>query len=151
MFFATSGLIAPAQVVFAGSLAEQTETATAQHLVCVKEEQHFLCDIDNSEKRNSQAEQNRGTAKATKATGSNPSNEAAVTQIVTPAQQERIANFFLIFIYFILPGGLGLGMFLHNRYCVHRAAAIQKQIELLERLWQHGSDNDATKDTSTSG
>ena len=151
VFLATSGLLAPVQVAFGRSLPEHTETDALQHLVCVKEKQHLLCDIDNSEKRNSQAEQNQGTANETKATGSNASTDAALTQIVTPTEQESIANLLLIFIYLVLPSGLGLGIFLHNRYCVHRAAAIQKQIALLEKLWQHGSDNDATTDTSTSG
>ncbi len=95
-----------------------------------------------------------------------------VPPLVSPAQQKSIADILLVLIYFVLPGGLVLGMFLYDKYYIYRAGVIQEQIDLLERLyacdhnattntgqganerierlerlWQSDSDNDATTDT----
>jgi hypothetical protein len=38
---------------------------------------------------------------------------------------------------FCLPLGLGLILFLYDRYQIHRSITYQKQIELLEKIWQY--------------
>jgi hypothetical protein len=45
------------------------------------------------------------------------------------------------FIYFVewflfMPVVLGFGVFLYNKYLLYQAAVFQKQVEMLERLWQ---------------
>lgn len=61
--------------------------------------------------------------------------------------QKSITNTLLGFIYFVLPCGLVLRIFLYDKYYADRAAVLEKQVELLESLWKSDSDNDATTDT----
>ncbi len=37
------------------------------------------------------------------------------------------------------PIGFCLGIALHDRYLVYRAAVLQSQVEMLERLWQRST------------
>lgn len=154
VFLATSGLLVPAQVAFGRSLA-QTNLEEAQHLVCIKQGQHFLCDVEKSGQHDRvsdsvpAARERQAADKEVKPTQSGESTDTVVPQLLSSTQQETIANILIGFIYLVLPCGLGLGIFLYNKYRVHRAAIIQEQIELLEKLWQYGSDNDATSDTQT--
>jgi hypothetical protein len=144
---ATSGLLAPAQAALADSVERQMNVEEAQHLVCVKEAQHWLCEVEKSGERDSESAPNQGAVKEAKATESLKSSALTVVPpLLTPAQQGTIANILLWFSY-LLPCGLGLGIFLYDKYCVYRAAVLSEQIETLERLWQYESDNDATTDT----
>ncbi|MBU7586157.1 MAG: hypothetical protein KAF91_25370 [Nostoc sp. TH1S01] len=43
----------------------------------------------------------------------------------------------LIWLMFFAPIGFCLGIALYDRYMVYRAAVRQRQIEMLERIWQH--------------
>ncbi len=108
--------------------------------------------------------------KATQSYKSSP--VTVVPPLLSSAQEKSIADILLVLIYFVLPGGLVLGMFLYDKYYIYRAGVIQEQIELLERLyawdhnattntgqganerierlerlWESDSDNDATTDT----
>ena len=67
-------------------------------------------------------------------------------QLLSPTEQDSIANTF-IWLSYLVPFSLGLGLFLSDRYCAYRAAVLHEQIERLERMWQYGSDNDATTDS----
>lgn len=141
---ATSGLLAPAQAAFGYS-------EEPQHLVCVKEAQHLLCEVETSRERDRSSAPNQGAGKEAKATESlKSSNVTVVPPLLTPAQLGSIANILIWFSY-LVPCGLVLGIFLYDKYCVYRAAVLNEQIETLERLWQYGSDNDATTDTKTRG
>ena len=153
---ATSGLLAPGQAAFGHSVKRQINLEEAQHLVCVKEGEHLLCDIDTSSQRNSLGESHAanapsyantsqewtpsqevvGGAKATESLKS--STVAVVPQLLTPAQQGSIANILLGFGY-LLPCGTCLGIFLYDKYCGYRVAVLNKQIESLERLWKQST------------
>jgi hypothetical protein len=123
VFLATSGLLTPAQAAVVNhSLERQTNVEKAQHLVW------------------------QAQPKVAKVTHSQKSSPITVVPpLLSPAQQKSVANILIGFIYFVLPCGLVLGIFLHDKYQVYRAAILQKQIELLERLYT--LDNDATTDT----
>jgi hypothetical protein len=60
---------------------------------------------------------------------------AATPHFLSPAQQESICNILLGTLYFVLPVGLGLAIFLNDRYSNYRSALLHQQIQLLERLW----------------
>lgn len=59
-------------------------------------------------------------------------------QFFTPAEQATIANA-LISLGFLLPIGLGLGIFLSDRYAHYRATLLKQHIETLERIWQESN------------
>ncbi len=146
VFLATSGLLAPAKAAVVGSSVEQQMNVEKTHLVCVKQGQHLLCDVEGSGERDRQESPNQEVVKSAKATQSLKSSTVNVVPL-SPAAQGTISNILLGFIYLFLPVGLGLGIFLYDKYCVYRDAVLHEQIEILEKLWQYGSDNDATTDT----
>lgn len=145
---ATSGLLAPSRAAFAYSVQQQMNADKVQHLVCVKEEQRLVCEVDRS--RESKAPQDAATdSESTSDQEAVKSNEAAefvqssgvtgTQQLLTPDQQGAIANILLGFIYLVLPSGLCLGIFLYNRYSTYRTAMLHKQVETLERLWNQST------------
>ncbi|HEY9800317.1 MAG TPA: hypothetical protein V6D25_08155 [Leptolyngbyaceae cyanobacterium] len=62
------------------------------------------------------------------------SDQNIVNQVLT-AEQYKIA---VILQWFILltPVFIGLGIIVYDRYLIYRAAVLQEQIEMLEKLWQ---------------
>ena len=64
------------------------------------------------------------------------SNLAASPQLLNAEQMEQLSDTLLGLLYFALPVGAGLGLFLHDRYQDQRAALLEAQIKLLERLWE---------------
>ena len=151
VFLATSGWLVPAQAVTIGHTLERHTDVEETHLVCVKQAQHFLCDFESGREAQKahplyhQGTTDKGDVKATKATQNhNSSHTTVVPPLLSPAQQKSVSDLLLGLIYFVLPGGLVLGIFLYDKYCVYRTALIKQQIENLERLWQSDLDNDAT-------
>lgn len=53
------------------------------------------------------------------------------------ARQEEISQMLLGFIYFVLPVGVGLSIFLHDKYAQKRSATLNQQIEVLEISFHH--------------
>lgn len=66
--------------------------------------------------------QNSGTTQA-----------AAVPQLWDAAQQEEISQILLGFLYFVLPAGVGLSIFVHDKFDRQRVA-LKKQTEIVEML-----------------
>lgn len=62
------------------------------------------------------------------------SDQNIVNQVLT-AEQYKLA---VILQWFILltPVFIGLGIIVYDRYLIYRAAVLQEQVEMLERLWQ---------------
>jgi hypothetical protein len=60
-------------------------------------------------------------------------------QVLTSTQQEWISNL-LIGMAYLLPVGLGLGIFMYDRYMRYRATLLQHHIETLERIWQQNQN-----------
>lgn len=130
---ATSGWLAIAPTTFSQSLKPQI-TGDVQHLTCLKDAQGLICKI---EERDSNSAKNPRDIKKAKATESlKDSTAKTVPQLLSSAQLEFISNILLGFLYFVLPAGLGLGIFLHDKYYAYRSHLLKAQIERLERLWQ---------------
>ena len=145
IFIITWGLTSPAQAAASGQSLEQQTPQETQHLVCHKQVQHWLCDVDQS-RGSQELAGNAGAVQQDRVTADSKSAPAnAIQPVISSAQQRSIANIF-IWLSYLLPCGLGLGFFLHYRYRIYRDVILQKQIETLEQLWQYGSDNDATSD-----
>ncbi|MBD2502357.1 hypothetical protein [Anabaena azotica] len=66
---------------------------------------------------------------------SNQISDQNIVNQVLSAEQYKIA---VILQWFILltPVFIGLGIIVYDRYLIYRAAVLQAQIEMLERLWQ---------------
>lgn len=63
---------------------------------------------------------------------------AAVHSLSSSVELELFSNVLLAVLYFALPAGLGLALFLHDKQDAERSKRLNAQIELLERLWnQH--------------
>lgn len=159
---ASLGGLALSQVAFAQSVERQINPEQAQHLICVKEGQHLLCDIKKSGERDSLRDSDstlrepqggtssplkyasrelphQGTVKDAKAAVNLKSSTVnAVPPLLSPAQQTSIANILLWFGY-LLPCGVCLGIFLYDKYCAYRSALLKQQIEILERMWQQST------------
>ncbi|NJK69713.1 MAG: hypothetical protein HC789_09075 [Microcoleus sp. CSU_2_2] len=77
------------------------------------------------------AQEAQPQVKAQALVSSSTSQPTAVPQF-NAAQQEEIAQMLLGFIYFVLPVGVALTIFLHDKYAKKRSATLNKQIEVLE-------------------
>lgn len=58
-------------------------------------------------------------------------SQAATSQLLNSEKMELLCNIILGSLYFVLPTGLGLAIFLQDK----RTELLSAQIELLERLW----------------
>jgi hypothetical protein len=136
---ATSGLLAPAQAAFGNSTEGQIKLEQAQHLVCVKQGEHLLCDVEKSSEPDQESRRQLATVNERQATDTLKSSTVTVVpQLLSPAEQGSIANL-LIWIGYLLPCGLALGIFLYDKYSAYRSAILHEQIERLERLWKQST------------
>lgn len=127
---ATSGLLATTQAkAFAQRAESHKKTEAALNLVCVKKSQDFICQQKNKAQPGNDSLQNQGTAGATRITA------IIVPQLLSPAQQGLMANI-LIGLGYLLPAGLGLGIYIYDRYADYRCGVIKQQVETLERIWE---------------
>lgn len=127
---ATSALLATTQAkTFAQSAESHMEAEAALNLVCVKKSQYFICRQENKTQPGDDSLQNQGTAGATRITAT------IVPQLLSPAQQELMANI-LIGLSYLLPAGLGLGIYIYDRYADYRCSILKQQVETLERIWE---------------
>jgi hypothetical protein len=123
----TSGLLAIAPTP-AQAIESQMEAEAALHLVCVKEAEQFICKPD------------RATAQESDMAPQPFENSIRATATIeplflSPSQQSMLSNWLLGLAY-LLPVGLGLCLFLSDRYANYRSAIIKHQVEALERIWQ---------------
>ena len=132
---ATSGGLALSQAAFGHSVERHLNVEQVQHLVCVKEGQHLLCDIEKSGKHDTESAY-QGPVKEVKAPLDLKSSTVnVVSQGLSPAQQKSIANI-LLGIGYVIPCSTCLGMFLYDKYCAYRSAVLKEQLEILERVWK---------------
>ncbi len=118
----TAGLIASGLVAIAPSLAvAQTipsPKGEVEHLTCVKDAQGLMCKADNFDK-----------AVPQESAATNPAS--TTSQLVSSEQLGQFSNVLLGWLYFVLPAGLGLAVFLHDKH----SQRLTEQVELLEKLW----------------
>ncbi|XGV99357.1 MAG: hypothetical protein ACAF41_10530 [Leptolyngbya sp. BL-A-14] len=98
--------------------------ATVQHPTCAIDPQGLMCTTSSHELEalpvSSQASVQTGT----------------MLHPLTNEQMERLSDILLGILYFVLPVGFGLTLFLHDRYQSYRTATLDAQIKLLEKLWE---------------
>jgi hypothetical protein len=104
----------------AGAIESPMEAEAGLQLACVKTDAQYIC------------QPTQGSALT--------STEAQVTATVTPslfspAEQAMLSDLMLGLAY-LLPVGLGLSLFLSDRYAHYRTAVMKHQVETLERIWQ---------------
>lgn len=129
---AATALLAPTQGAFAAT--RQINSEEAQHLMCVKQGQHLLCDVEANTK------QELAASPSSQEDQLNQSLTSSKVQPWTDSQQGMIANQ-LLWLSYLLPVGLLLRVFLSERYSDYRESVLNKHIKTLEKLWkQHSTE-----------
>jgi hypothetical protein len=59
--------------------------------------------------------------------------------LISPAQDEFIANALLMFLYLVLPAGFGVALWQHDKRYQERLAKFTLQVVALERIWEQES------------
>lgn len=116
---------AVAQASTTQRIGQSTSKTTTPYLICTAEAHGSMCNPEGSTLK-SDGEHKHAAPEATK---------FALSQSLSNVQMEHFADLLLRLIYVVMPVGLGLSIFLHDR---HRAM-INAQIERLEKLWQQSS------------
>ncbi len=106
---------------------QATPDAVVQHSICVSDPQGLMC---NSNQPNVNAA--TATTQASRASA----HTVTVLPTLSKAQMERVSDVLLGLLYFVLPIGFGIGLFMHDRRQAERAATLEAQIQLLEKLWE---------------
>lgn len=106
------------------TVARSTPSAVTPDSVCAINPQGLMCNADQPE------------LEASSTLSQAHTNVASLLQPSTKTQMEQLSDMLLGFLYFVLPIGFGLGLFLHDRYQSYRAAMLDAQIKLLEKLWE---------------
>lgn len=112
------------RATFAQDATLPTEADAALHLVCVKQSEQFLCQPQPTGQTQTPALTDDVVVTAT-----------LTPQFLTAAQQDWLCNI-LLGVTYLLPVGLGLGLFMSDRYTKYRATVLNQQIQVLERIWQ---------------
>ena len=105
-----AGMLTIAPSALAQAKPQVTE-AGVEHLTCVKDAQELTCKVDDRD----------GQLAAVDTT----------SPIVSSEQLGQISDALLGGLYFLLPAGLGLAIFLRDR----QSELLSTQIERLEKLW----------------
>lgn len=61
--------------------------------------------------------------------------EQAINPVISITETYKLAIIIQWFIV-LIPIFVGLGIIIHDRYLLYRAAILKEQVEMLERLWQ---------------
>lgn len=108
-----------------GQAAEShQETEAALQLICTQQADHFIC--------------NPASGELPTTMHSSAITATIVPQFFTSTEQSTISDV-LLGITYLLPLGLGLGIFLYDRYANYRTALLRQQINVLERIWQRST------------
>lgn len=122
---ATLGLLTIATTTGQATESQQeTEPEAALQLVCTQQADHFICDPASGELPTS--------------THSSSITATIVPQFFTSTEQSVISDV-LLGVTYLLPLGLGLGIFLYDRYANYRTTLLKQQINILERIWQRST------------
>ncbi|MBC7970411.1 MAG: hypothetical protein H7Z11_09835 [Verrucomicrobia bacterium] len=126
----------PLAIVVAASMmvispAAVAQASVTQHSTCTADVQGLMCNPgDRVLEAPTVNESSVGAPVPQAAT-----KTASVLQPLSNTQMERLADILLGLTYFVLPVGLGVGLFLYDRHQAQRTATLEAQIKLLEKLW----------------
>lgn len=124
----TTGLFAIAASASAQDVGQSLSRRADTQATCTTDPQGLMCPADASGEH--------VVDSPSTVVPSSISDSETVAHGLTAAQMELISNVLLGLLYFVLPVGFGLGIFLHDRYQARRSATLAAQIKLLEKLWE---------------
>jgi hypothetical protein len=108
-----------------------------RHIELVKT-QNLACEFKNNSAGNTTlSPQIAGTNSSQSQPSIQLSDRNAVNQVLTAVEQYKLAAI-VQWVVLLTPIFVGLGIIVYDRYLVYRAALLQEQIEMLERLWRQG-------------
>jgi hypothetical protein len=125
------GLAASSVLIATAALGQPSVTQSnnrVQHLTCVEEGKHLVCDVQPEPVNHSTAAEQSDLAKT--------KTEHATTALINPQTDEAIANFLLGACYIGMPLSLVLAFWLYGKHDNRRAVKLKEQVELLERIWK---------------
>ncbi|MBD2003969.1 hypothetical protein [Funiculus sociatus] len=125
------GLLACASAS-AASVEPVLDAEQVQHLSCVKQGERLLCEVEKTSDRASAPNQAPESLKSSTVTIN--------LQMLTPQEQESLANI-LLWLTYLIPSGACVGILLYDKYCLHRTTALNQKIEVLEKLWKQTTQN----------
>lgn len=105
--------------------AARSTREAIQPSTCAADVQGLRCNLSNPTLKDATQRQASPTT----------ASAVALMQPLSNAQMERLSDILLGLLYFVLPIGFGIGLFLHDRQQAQRMATLEAQIKLLERLW----------------
>ncbi len=106
-------------------IGQSTSKTITPHLICTADAHGSMCNPESPALK-FDGEHNQAAQETTK---------VALPQPLSNVQMEHLTDLLLGLIYVVMPVGLGLSIFLHDRH----QATIDAQIERLEKLWQQSS------------
>lgn len=106
------------------SAARSGSDTVVQRSTCVRDPQGLMCNANSNE------------IDQLPLTPQTSVHTATVLQPLTHVQMEQLSDLLLGVLYFVLPIGFGLTLLLHDRDEAYRAAMLDNQIKLLEKLWE---------------
>lgn len=136
----SGGLLIPSKAAFSHSMERQSSLEQAQHLLCIKEGQHFLYNVEKRGERHRESADQDAVKKIQSTDKLKSHTVNVVPQLLSSEQQRAIVNI-VLGLGFLIPCGTLLGIFLYDKYCAYRSAVLKEQIELLERLWKQTSQH----------
>jgi hypothetical protein len=123
----TLAVLSPELVVFNAVWEQHTELV---------ERRHLACELNSSRVQKlslSPKHQVKSSYRDTKR--SNIFNADSFEKITSTDEQYDVVDILQWFVL-LIPIILGILAFLYDRYLIYRAAIFQRQVEMLERLWQ---------------
>jgi hypothetical protein len=120
---AVLGLSAIAPAAFGQSMTLQKGRVEVEHLTCTKDTQGLMC--------KPQVQDSKVVPQAAMAADSTAAISAP--QWISAGQLSSFSDVLLGGLYFVLPVGVGLAMFLHDE----QTKRFAKRIDRLERLWNN--------------
>ncbi|MBA3922114.1 MAG: hypothetical protein H0X31_10610 [Nostocaceae cyanobacterium] len=124
----SSTFVAPA----AFGQSQQVNGKNVQYLTCVEDSQGLMC---KPQARDNQHQKPENLLPASQI------STTYVPPVLSAAQLGFICNMLLGILYCVLPTGLVLAVFLHDKHDAYRTQLLSTQIEFLERVWQRNSHN----------
>jgi|GEM_PF-2221150 len=110
----------------------QQNGKNVQYLTCVEDSQGLMC---KPQERDSQHQKPENLLPASQI------STTYVPPVLSAAQLGFICNMLLGILYCVLPTGLVLAVFLHDKHDDYRTQLLSTQIEFLERVWHRNSHN----------
>ena len=132
---AVSSVVAIAPSALSQSATPTVSETASQQALCMNDPQGLMCHSANPASEPVIASPT-AVSSTPAASSQRHASELHSFELISAEQMERLSGVLLGLLYFVLPAGFGLGLFLHDRHQQYRAAMLEAQIQLLEKLWK---------------